>query len=70
MNAEYRPFALACLGDYVELRIEQNWFAQVRDITKPIIEQSLQITDDMDVDSKSGGSSSKTLYVALMRFVD
>ena len=65
-NAEYRASALACLGDYIQIRGERTWFAQVHEITKPLIEELLQMKDDMDVDSKSGGSSSKTLYVLSM----
>ena len=66
-NVQYRPFALACLGDFVVIRKESDWFQQVRNITEPIIEALVSVDDEMDVDSKTGGSSSKTLYVNLLR---
>ena len=58
-NATFRQDALECLGDFVELRETVDMFPQVLGVTKPIIEDMLSDSDEMDVDSKSGGPSSK-----------
>ena len=60
-NPIFRHYALACLGEFVGLRETVNLFPQVLGVTKPIIEQILSDSDEMDVDSKSGGPSSKTI---------
>ena len=61
-NHSYRPYALACLGDFIELRGEVgNWYNVVRPIAEPIIEDALDDTNEMDIDSRSGGPSSKLM---------
>ena len=59
-NPVFRQHALESLGDFVGLR-ETDMFAQVFGVTKPIIEEMLNDSDEMDIDSKSGGPSSKTV---------
>ena len=58
-NREYRPHALACLGDFVELSGKIDWYSLIRSITEPIIKDALDDVNEMDVDSQSGGPSSK-----------
>ncbi|CAF9933379.1 MAG: proteasome component M29 [Alectoria fallacina] len=60
-NPVFRQHALECLGDFVELREAVDMFSQVLGVTKPIIEEILSDSDEMDVDSKSGGPSSKSV---------
>lgn len=60
-NPVFRQHALECLGDFVEMRETVDLFPQVLGVTKPIIEEMLSESDEMDVDSKSGGPSSKTV---------
>ena len=60
-NAVFRLHALECLGDFAELRDTVDMFPQVLGVTKSIIEEMLSDSDEMDVDSKSGGPSSKTV---------
>lgn len=58
-NPAYRQHALECLGDFAELRETVNMYPQVYGITKPVIDESLEESDEMDVDMQSGGPSSK-----------
>jgi len=58
-NAQYRQHALAQLGDYIEIRRAVDWFDDVYEITNPLIQELLDDDHGMDVDSKSGGPSSK-----------
>lgn len=58
-NPVFRQHALECLGDFVELRETVDMFPQILGVTKPIIEEVLNDPDKMDIDSKSGGPSSK-----------
>ena len=60
-NPVFRQHALECLGDFAELRDTVDMFPQVSAVVKPIIEEMLSDSDEMDVDSKSGGPSSKTV---------
>ena len=60
-NPAYRPNALECLGDFIELRKDADMYDQAWDIAAPVIEELASDEDDMDVDSKSGGASSKTV---------
>ena len=60
-NPIFRQHALECLGEFVKLRETVDMFPQVLGVTKPIIEEMLSESDEMDVDSKSGGPSSKTV---------
>ena len=60
-NPAFRQHALDCLGDFVELRQTIDLYPQVYDLTKPLIEQSLEDSEEMDVDSQSGGPSSKVI---------
>ena len=60
-NHDYRPHALACLGDFIELREEVDWYNQIHSILEPIIEGALDNVNEMDVDSRSGGPSSKLM---------
>ncbi len=65
-NPVFRQHALECLGDFVQLRDAVNMFAQVLGVTEPIIDEMLSDSDEMDVDSKSGGPSSKTVTEATL----
>lgn len=58
-NPVYRQYALASLGDFVEVRRNQDLFASVCAITKPIIEELLNASDEMDIDLSSENLSSK-----------
>lgn len=58
-NPAYRQHAFECLGDFVELRQEVDMFSLVYGIVKPVVEESLDSAEEMDVDSKLGGASSK-----------
>lgn len=60
-NLIFRQHALECLGDFAELRGTVDMFPQIFAVTKPIIEEMLSDPDKMDVDSKSGGPSSRTV---------
>ena len=60
-NPVFRQHALECLGEFVKLRETFDMFPQVLGVTKPIIEEMLSESDEMDVDSNSGGPSSKTV---------
>ncbi len=62
-NTVYRQKALACLGDFIELRVGIDLFAQVFEITQPVILDALDESSKMDVDSPSGGPSSKSMQV-------
>lgn len=62
-NVGYREEALACLGDFVELRVGIDLFAQILEITQPVILDALDESSKMDVDSPSGGPSSKSMQV-------
>ncbi len=62
-NIDFRQEALACLGDFVELRIGIDLFAQIFEITQPVILDALDESTKMDVDSPSGGPSSKSMQV-------
>lgn len=61
-NQVYRPHALACLADFVELRESIDLATEVHDITAPIIEELLARPDEMDLDMQSDSRSSKQLY--------
>ena len=58
-NLQYRQHALAQLGDFVESCKLVDWFERVDDITRPVIKELLEDEHDMDIDSQSGGVSSK-----------
>ena len=60
-NPTYRRYALAYLGDFAELHKATDLFPQVYSITEPIITETLDNSDEMDVDSLSKGLSSKSL---------
>ncbi|KAL8938334.1 MAG: hypothetical protein Q9211_003256 [Gyalolechia sp. 1 TL-2023] len=60
-NQAYRPYALACLADYVESRESIDLATEVYEITGPIIEDSLAAPDEMDLDMQSETRSSKTI---------
>ena len=60
-NPTFRQHALECLGDYAELRETVNMYPHVYGITKPVIEESLEESDEMDVDSQAGGPSTKLI---------
>ena len=57
-NAIYRSHALACLGDFAEQAKDQNLFARVHDVVKPVIEDILSDSNQMDIDLPSGGTLS------------
>ena len=61
-NPQYRPNALSCLADFVELRDTVDLFPQVLEIAKPVIQATLGDASDMDIDEPSaGGQSSKSM---------
>ena len=60
-NPAFRQHALECLGQFAELRDSVDMYPQVYGVTKPIIEEPLEDSDEMDVDSQSGGASSKVV---------
>ena len=60
-NPNYRQHAMASLGDFIELRVDMDLYDKIYEITEPVILETVDDTDDMDVDSKSGGLSSKLL---------
>jgi len=60
-NPAFRHHALECLADFVELRREVDMYPQVYTVVNPIIEECLENREEMDVDSKSGGPSSKAI---------
>lgn len=60
-NAVYRQEALSSLGDFAEWRKDRDMYPQVLEITEPVIEEWSDDTDKMDIDSASGGPSSKTM---------
>ena len=60
-NPNFRQHALQYLGDFVELRGTVDMYSQVYGIAKPVIEEYLGSSDEMDVDSQSGGPSSKAI---------
>ncbi len=65
-NPVFRQHALECLGDFVQLRDAVDMFTQVLGVTEPIIDEMLSDSDEMDIDSKSGGPSSKTVTEATL----
>ena len=61
-NPRYRPYALASLAEFVELRDSVDLFAQTYEIAEPAIQAALG--DDasaMDIDEPNGSTSSKSL---------
>ena len=59
-NAVYREHAFACLADFVNIPHVGDMFDATFDLVAPVVEELLGgDPDDMDVDSKSGGHSSK-----------
>ena len=60
-NPTFRQYALECLGEFAELRENVDMYPQVYGVTKPIIEETLEASEEMDVDSQSGGPSSKAV---------
>lgn len=65
-NPTYRRHALLCLGDFVEQANDRDLFAQVYAITKPIITEIVSDSHEMDIDSPSGGPSSKSITDATL----
>ena len=57
-NPVFRQYALEYLADFVELRKEVDMFPQTRTLVLPIIEESLDNSEQMDIDSKSSGAPS------------
>ena len=62
----YRQEALASLGNFVDSREDCNMYSQVLEITVPVIQACSDDSTEMDVDSTSGGSSSKLVYIHLL----
>lgn len=60
-NLFYRQEALASLADFVDLRADHDMYPQVLEITEPIIQACVDDSSAMDVDSPSGGQSSKLM---------
>lgn len=54
-NPTYRRHALSCLGDFVEYVKDKDLYAQVYSITQPVIQEILSGSQDMEIDSPSGG---------------
>ena len=62
-NPDYRQEAIACLGEFVESRTDLDLFADVLEITRPVIVEAQDRSSEMDVDSPSGRTSSRYTYV-------
>ena len=60
-NLFYRQEALASLADFVDLRGGHDMYQQVLEITEPIIQAYADDSSTMDVDSPSGGQSSRSM---------
>lgn len=60
-NATFRHYALECLGEFVDLRQNIDMYDQVYSVTKPVIEEFSNDAEEMDVDSLSGGPSSRSV---------
>ena len=60
-NAVYRQEALSSLGDFAEWRKDHDMYPQVLEITEPVIRDWSDEADNMDIDSTSGGPSSKSM---------
>ncbi len=60
-NPAFRQHSLECLGDFAELRDTVDMYPQVYGITKPVIEEILDKSDEMDIDSWTEGPSSKII---------
>lgn len=63
-NVQYRQEALACLGEFVELRVNVDLFPEVLEISQPIVTDMLEESMEMDVDSPSDGPSSESMQVS------
>ena len=64
-DPQYRQEALASLDEFVELRADRDLFTHVLEITKPTIISAMDESAEMDIDSRSGDFSSKTMCVTL-----
>ena len=63
-NPAYRKHTFAHLGDFVEILASIDLYEQVHAIVTPVIEEILEGSENMDVDSKRDGDpSTKTLCV-------
>ncbi len=60
-NSAYRQHAFECLGDFVELRQDIDMYSFIYEVMEPVVEEYLDSAEEMDVDSKSGGASSKAV---------
>ncbi|KAL9127375.1 MAG: hypothetical protein Q9217_003731 [Psora testacea] len=60
-NAAYRQHAFECLADFVDLLEGADMYEQVYGVTQPTIEALSGEAEDMDIDSSSGGPSTKTV---------
>ena len=60
-NTAYRQHALQCLGDFVELRKSIDMYDETHHIVLPVIRELSERKEDMDLDSKSGGLSSRAI---------
>ena len=65
-NPAYREYALASLGDFVELRVDVDSYDEVRSIADPLVEELSGDSDDMDIDAVSGHSSSRSVGAATL----
>ena len=65
-NPNFRQHALGCLRDFAELRETVDMYPKILAVTKPIIEDLLGTSEEMDVDSQSGGPSSKSVNEATL----
>ena len=60
-NATYRRHALEYLADFVSLRGEVDMYEHVYELAQPVIDELSGDTEDMDIDSSTGGVSTKTV---------
>lgn len=66
-NAAYRQHAVKCLGSFVAFRKNEDLYDQVWKVVAPILKELSGVEqDEMDVDSKSGGLSSKSIGEATL----
>ena len=65
-NPVFRQHALGCLADFIELSAHKDMYPQVYAVVIPVIEESLGNAEEMDIDSKSGGQSPKSISESIL----
>ena len=57
-SLSYRPHALVCLRDFVDIFGDGSMFEDVYSLVEPLIQDLGKNNDQMDIDSASGKESS------------